>query len=267
MLSNILCEAYIFVMSTNTGNLKLLIFILSAEMLLSACITSFQVGQEAHTLPKHTLEAGAELGGFKLGGGVRYGFLNKLDGGLYYNPDLITNYKDKFQPLSVDIKWQLLSSPKEHFVLSTGAGFGTGVERTTLWNEAGPYYSEEDAWYKYGSSSVDAYLPVYLSVYLHDSRFLYSFNFNPYLIYRLGFYEKVYDPNIYRSFHFDYRKMNIVLPGSAFSIMISDKHSTMSVAVLNFLHSNSQIYDPNPVENFEVYWTYSHKFNLGRNRK
>ena len=55
--------------------------------LFSSCLTAFHVGQDAETLPKHTMQINGELGSFRLNGGVRYGFLDRLDGGIYYGVD------------------------------------------------------------------------------------------------------------------------------------------------------------------------------------
>ena len=100
--------------------------------MLSSCVTSFETGQEAATLPKNDLGIGAELGSMKAAVNARYGILNKLDFGTACNfrfNDL--SGKASSVSISGDFKWQFFGEPVNHFVLATGAGFGTGIERTT----------------------------------------------------------------------------------------------------------------------------------------
>jgi len=109
-----------------------LFHLIGGFLMLSSCVTSFETGQEAATLPKNDLGIGAELGSMKAAVNARYGILNKLDFGTACNfrfNDL--SGKASSVSISGDFKWQFFGEPVNHFVLATGAGFGTGIERTT----------------------------------------------------------------------------------------------------------------------------------------
>ena len=108
---------------------------------LTSCATSFHTGQEAAPLPKGSVEGSAAYGINKLDVGVRYGLHDRLDGGLYFN----LNTVDMSIPLiSTDVKIRLTDTLLNHFIISSGAGFGTGVEYRYSWNETAPHESSED---------------------------------------------------------------------------------------------------------------------------
>ncbi|MEP7129104.1 MAG: hypothetical protein ABI729_09565 [Chitinophagales bacterium] len=237
-----------------------LLYLSIGLLLLQSCITTSEVGQEATTLPKHVFEIGAEAGIIKASGGMRYGLLNKIDVGAYYQINLQDNHI-AFPGLSTDFKWQLLGTPEKHFVFSSGLGFGTGIERTTLYNED-YYHSEEESIWMYGATSLDAYLPLYFTFYLPQLGEHFFFNCNPYLIYRFGFYEWEYTGNSYQEGFWNYRPMKQLNGGTAFSIGASSKRSSFKV-VLNILLPTGH---PEAYGNAELYATYGFRFNIKKDK-
>jgi hypothetical protein len=230
------------------------------SVLFSSCITSFHVGQEAETLHKHTLELGIEAGGIRTGAGMRYGFLKNMDVGLYYVLDEIDYKKLEFPPVSCDIKWKFLSTANKHFAVATGLGFGTGVERSLPYDEVVHY--SRDSWYNYGGTSLDAYIPLYFSAYFNLGGDRFSFNYNPFVVYRFGFYDRPLAP-YYGPADYLFRSMNKGLIGNAFSIgMGDDKFSFFAVVnAEHYYHSGIGL------ENFEAYLTVAYKIDLLKFKK
>jgi hypothetical protein len=223
----------------------------AVTMIFSSCITSFEAGQEAATLPKKDLAVGGNLGISKVAVNARYGLFNKLDIGASCNFNFIDRDNSSrriFPEFSIDTKWQFFGKPPDHFVISSGLGFGTGVERTTIWNEI-YNRSEDEAWYRYGGKSLDGYLPLYFSYYLVKENNYWSFNCNPYLVYRFGFYDEYTGLGPGDTFT-GYRKLDQVFGGTAFSIGRGDRKNTL-MGILNLLYPGPR--SPNGLDGFEIY--------------
>lgn len=230
--------------------------------LFSSCVTSFETGQEAATLPRKDLAAGFDVGIWKAAVTFRYGLLNKFDLGASCDFNLMDLSPNRgFPQFSTDCKWQFLGTPEKHFVLATGLGFGTGVDRTWLYNED-YYHSEEEGWSIYGGRSLDGYLPLYFSYYLVRPQARWSFNFNPYLVYRFGFYDK-FDSWAPGDDYTGYRSLNQVFGGTAFSIGMGTSHNSLR-GVMNLLYAGPGSH--NSLDEFELYLSYIHKFQLGKKK-
>ena len=240
-----------------------LFLIVGALLFFSSCVTSFETGQEAATLSVKNLAVGADLGAMKMAANIRYGLFNKLDLGVSCNfnfPDADKNGA-VFPEFSTDCKWQFIGTPDKHFVIATGVGFGTGVERTTLWNEIySP--SEDEAWYNYGGISFDGYLPLYFSYYLREKNSFWSFNCNPYIVYRFGFNDEYTGLGPGDDFT-GYQTLNQVFGGTAFSMGVGGAKNSL-LGVINLLYPGP--HSPNALDAFEIYIAYSHKFNLARKK-
>lgn len=233
-------------------------------MMFSSCLTSFETGQEAATLPKKDLAVGADFGVLKIAANARYGLFNKLDLGASCNFNFVDD-DDKnimFPEFSIDSKWQFFESPAKRFVISSGLGFGTGVERTTIWNEI--YSPPEDyAWYYFGGTALDGYLPLYFSYYIIEGDTHWSFNCNPYLVYRFGFHDGYTGLGPGDTFT-GYQKMDQVFGGTAFSLGAGDKKNTV-LGIINILYAAP--HSPNDADGLELYIVYAHKFQLGKKKK
>jgi len=242
-------------------NIFLLTFI-AVVLFLTSCVTSFETGQEAATLTKNDLAVGFDAGSMKAALSARYGLIDKLDLGTSCN-FRFNEFSGKASSISVsgDFKWQFFGEPANHFVLATGAGFGTGIERTTLWNEL---YEpgEDEAWYRYGGTSYDAYLPLYFSYYISskDGKDLISLNCNPYIVYRFGFYDNYTGLGPGDAFT-GYQKLDQVYGGTAFSIGVGNaKNSLLGIADLLYAGPHS----PNGADEFELFIAYRHIFQFGK---
>lgn len=208
-----------------------IVIVLFTLVAFQSCITSFNVGQSAETLPKSTLQVSGEVGEFKLAGGLRYGFFHKVDAGIYFNND---NEKSKFPSLSADAKYRFFRSADNRILLSTGLGFGTGLERAIPWHEfvTSHYVSKEEEWYYHGGESVDFYLPLYFTANLFRG---VEGGFNPYLIYRTGYFKTI--DNYPAPDSYQFVSMNKIYYGQAFSLIFKPSKVPITLLMkLNVLH-------------------------------
>ena len=233
-----------------------LLHLLIVMILFQSCISSSHVGQEATTLPKHGFEAEGEAGILRVGGGIRYGLLKKIDVGTYYLLNIQDDHK-AFPEVSTDFKLQIAGTPEKKFVLSTGLGFGTGIERTTLYNED-YYHSTEESWWMYGGTSLDGYLPLYFTLYLPELGDQFFINCNPYLIYRFGFYEWEYTTG-YQEGVWNYRRLNQLYGGTAWAI---GQHFGSSTIKLGF----NLLFLTGEYGNVEIFATYGLRWNTKKNK-
>jgi hypothetical protein len=185
-----------------------------------------------------------------------------MDFGLYYVLDVIDFQQLNFPPVSGDIKWKFLGSDSKHFALATGLGIGTGVERSLLYNDIFQH-SSEDQWYYYGGTSVDGYVPLYFSAIFNLWGDRFSFNYNPFMVYRFGFYDSYHTSNSGSSEEYFFRPMNKALIGNAFSIgMGDDKFSVLGVLNIEKYPDSKREF-----ENVEAYITFSYKIDLLKFKK
>ncbi|HYV90782.1 MAG TPA: hypothetical protein VE978_03330 [Chitinophagales bacterium] len=219
-------------------------------------------------MPKHIMQVSGEFGEFRMNIGIRYGFLDRLDGGLYYGVDAI-NQRKKLPLFSGDVKYKLIGTQEKHYVISTGAGFGSGVEYSYSWNETKPHYYEEDVWHHYGGSSMDGYVPIYFSGYMTFPKSILSFTYNPYLLYRFGFYDNFHPGGYYNQYNITpvYKNMGKGLIGNAISITAKYKYASIYGVVNIQKYLNYKGGPGNGSTGGDVYVGVSWRFNLGRKMK
>ncbi len=139
---------------------RLIFFLL--PVLLSGCMTSFDLTQEARTLEPHTVSLRGTAGSAEVTTGVRYGIKEGWDAGAYYSVNYFAPSVTGMQ--SLDTKIRLINDPR--YIISTGIGIGSGSDYLPGYLKSTENTDKEiDHAAEFFHRSIDVLLPVYCTRY------------------------------------------------------------------------------------------------------